>query len=225
MSTPPAPIVMHGVQVPTLSSSASCSASTALRLPSRPYASHLTSAISVALVERCPIRKDPSPWPTSTRRLERGRRPPPFSVPTSICPLRSPAPSSGTMQPTRSRAVQTISQFHSNPRSSSLTKNTKARHPAMSRLSNIFVIHSKLLISTTLHEHGTESQCDVFSHCKDRPYSRTLQLFSPLFGSVIATPPAYSDKYREHLIFLSRRINFCSFFLQGIVLQNEMERL
>ena len=57
----------------------------------------------------------------------------------------------------------------------------------MSRLSNIFVIHSKWLISTTLHEHGTESQSDVFSHCKDRPYSRTLQLFSPLFGSVIAT--------------------------------------
>ena len=76
--------------------------------------------------------------------------------------------------------------------------NVKARHPAMSRLSNIFVIHSKWLISTTLHEHGTESQCDggednraeecdcdhssifllvstfVFSHCKDRPYSRTL---------------------------------------------------
>ncbi len=80
--------------------------------------------------------------------------------------------------------------------------------------SNIFVIHSKLLISTTLHEHGTESQCDggednrgeecdcdhssiflfvstfVFSHCKDRPHSRTLQVFSSLFGSVIATPPS-----------------------------------
>ena len=65
----------------------------------------------------------------------------------------------------------------------------------------------------------------VFSHCKDRPYSRTLQDFSSLFGSDMATHPAYSDKYREHLIFLSRRINFCSFFLQGIVLQNEMERL
>ena len=51
-----------------------------------------------------------------------------------------------------------------------------------------------------------------FSHCKDRPYSRTLQLFSPLFGSVIATPLAYSDKYWEHPLFLSRRINFCSFF-------------
>ena len=119
----------------------------------------------------------------------------------------------------------------------------------MSRLSNIFVIHSKLLISTTLHEHGTESQCDggedncgeecdcdhssiflfvstfVFSHGKDRPYSRTLQVFSTLFASDIATHPAYGDKYREHLIILSRRINFCSFFLQGIVLQNEMERL
>ena len=65
----------------------------------------------------------------------------------------------------------------------------------------------------------------VFSHCKDRPHSRTLQVFSSLFASDMATPPAYSDKYREHLIFLSRRINFCSFFLQGIVLQNEMERL
>ena len=40
----------------------------------------------------------------------------------------------------------------------------------------------KLLISTTLHEHGTE------------------------------TLPAYSDKYWEHPLFLSRRINFCSFF-------------
>ena len=81
----------------------------------------------------------------------------------------------------------------------------------MSRLSNIFVIHSKLLISTTLHEHGTESQSDggednrgeecdcdhssifllvsnfVFSHCKDRPYSRTLQVFSTLFASDMAT--------------------------------------
>ncbi len=90
--------------------------------------------------------------------------------------------------------------------------NAKARHPAMSRLSNIFVIHSKLLISTTLYEHGTESQCDVFSHCKDRPYSRTLQVFSSLFASDIATLPAYSDKYWEHPLFLSRRINFCSFF-------------
>ena len=77
--------------------------------------------------------------------------------------------------------------------------------------SNIFVIHSKLLISTTLHEHGTESQSDggednraeecdcdhsriflfvstfVFSHRKDRPYSRTLQDFSTLFASDIAT--------------------------------------
>ena len=76
---------------------------------------------------------------------------------------------------------------------------------------NIIVIHSKLLISTTLHEHGTESQCDggednhgeecdcdhssifllvsnfVFSHCKDRPYSRTLQVFSTLFASDMAT--------------------------------------
>ncbi len=119
----------------------------------------------------------------------------------------------------------------------------------MSRLSNIFVIHSKLLISTTLHEHGTESQSDggednrgeecdcdhsnmfllvstfVFSHCKDRPYSRTLQVFSSLFASDIATLPAYGDKYWEHPLLLSRRINFCSFFLPGIVLQNEMERL
>ena len=115
-------------------------------------------------------------------------------------------------------------------------ENTKARHPAMSRLSNIIVIHSKLLISTTLHEHGTESQSDggednraeecdcehssiflfvstfVFSHCKDRPFSRTLQVFFSLFASDIATPPAYSDKYWEHPLFLSRRINFCSFF-------------
>jgi hypothetical protein len=88
---------------------------------------------------------------------------------------------------------------------------TKARHQPMSRLSNIFVKHSKLLISTTLHKHGTESQCDggedkrgeecdcdhssiflfvstfVFSHCKDRPYSLTLQVFSSLFASDIAT--------------------------------------
>ncbi len=27
----------------------------------------------------------------------------------------------------------------------------------------------------------------VFSHCKDRPYSLTLQVFSPLFASDIAT--------------------------------------
>ena len=52
----------------------------------------------------------------------------------------------------------------------------------------------------------------VFSHCKDRPYSRTLQVFSSLFGSIIATLPAYSDKYWEHPLFLSRRINFWSFF-------------
>jgi len=110
--------------------------------------------------------------------------------------------------------------------------NAKARHPAMSRLSNIFVIHSKWLISTTLHEHGTESQSDggednraeecdcdhssiflfvstfVFSHCKDRPYSRTLQVFSSLFASDIATLPAYGDKYWEHPLFLSRRPHF-----------------
>ena len=111
-------------------------------------------------------------------------------------------------------------------------ENAKARHPTMSRLSNIIVNHSKLLISTTLHEHGTESQCDggednrgeecdcdhssiflivsilVFSHCKDRPYSLTLQVFSSLFASDIATLPAYGDKYREHLIFLSRCPHF-----------------
>ena len=98
--------------------------------------------------------------------------------------------------------------------------------------SNIFVIHSKLLISTTLHEHGTESQCDggednrgeecdcdhssiflivsilVFSHCKDRPFSRTLQVFSSPFASDIATLPAYSDKYWEHPLLLSRRPHF-----------------
>jgi len=107
----------------------------------------------------------------------------------------------------------------------------------MSRLSNIIVIHSKLLISTTLHEHGTESQCDggednrgeecdcdhssiflfvstfVFSHGKDRPYSRTLQVFSSLSASDMATPPAYSDKYWEHPLFLSRRPHFFSFFI------------
>ena len=74
-------------------------------------------------------------------------------------------------------------------------ENTKARHPAMSRLSNIFVIHSKLLISTTLHEHGTE------------------------------TPSAYSDKYWEHPLFFVASNHILQFFLQGIVLQNEMERL
>ena len=45
----------------------------------------------------------------------------------------------------------------------------------------------------------------VFSHCKDRPYSRTLQVFSSLFASDIATLPAYGDKYWEHPLFLSRR--------------------
>jgi hypothetical protein len=35
----------------------------------------------------------------------------------------------------------------------------------------------------------------VFSHCKDRPYSRTLQVFSSLFASDMATLPAYGDKY------------------------------
>ena len=106
----------------------------------------------------------------------------------------------------------------------------------MSRLSNIIVKHSKLLISTTLHKHGTESQCDggednhgeecdcdhsgkffivstfVFSHCKDRPYSLTLQVFFSLFASDIATPSAYNDKYWEYFLFLSRRTTFCSFF-------------
>ena len=40
-----------------------------------------------------------------------------------------------------------------------------------------------------------------FSHCKDRPYSRTLQVFPTLFASDIATLPAYSDKYWEHPLF------------------------
>ena len=61
----------------------------------------------------------------------------------------------------------------------------------------------------------------VFSHCKDRPYSLTLQVFSPLFASDIATTPAYCDKYREPPLLLSRRTTFCSFFCKASCLKTK----
>ena len=52
-----------------------------------------------------------------------------------------------------------------------------------------------------------------FSHCKDRPHSRTLQVFSTLFASDIATHPHIRDNEKECAQNLSRNLHFFPFLI------------